>query len=344
MRTMMHTMKTEFDRGFAPRPAAGRVRVMVLAAAVALAGAVPGGVAAQDRAPAPAPAGPPDGLDWTTVQDSTHILFSIEGLEGPEAVRYDPDQDVWFVGNWAGGGNERNAAGYISRVGADGTMETRRFMVGTAAAPLHAPRGMYIVGDTLWVADVDGVHGFHRGTGAHLAFADLTHLEPGFLNDVAADAGGVPYVTDSSNPRFYRVTTAADGSRSGEVAIESERLDLANGVTWDAANGRFVFAPWRQGATTFVGWRPGEAEVHEVAASPDGGRFDGLEFVGGAGILAASQADRSLHLVEPGTRTGRPVVMTVGNPADIGVDTRRFRVAVPYIALNRVDVWQLPSW
>jgi hypothetical protein len=116
----------------------------------------------------------------------------------------------------------------------------------------------------------------------------------------------------------------------------------ANGVTWDAANGRFVFAPWRQGATTFVGWRPGEAEVHEVAASPDGGRFDGLEFVGGAGILAASQADRSLHLVEPGTRNGRPVVMTVGNPADIGVDTRRFRVAVPYIALNRVDVWQLP--
>jgi hypothetical protein len=31
-----------------------------------------------------------------------------------------------------------------------------------------------------------------------------------------------------------------------------------------------------------------------------------------------------------------------GRPADIGVDTRRGRVAVPYIALNRVDIWALP--
>lgn len=337
----MRTMNTENALPAARRPTPGPVRTGVLAAAAALALAVgmPAPAAAQDRAPT----GPPAELDWSTVQDSTHIVFSIEGLEGPEAVRYDPEQDVWFVSNWNGGGNERNADGYISRVAADGTMETRRFMVGTGDAPLHAPRGMYIVGDTLWVADVDGVHGFHRRTGAQLAFADLRHLEPGFLNDVAADAGGTPYVTDSSNPRFYRITTGADGSRSGEVAIESERLDLANGVTWDAEGDRFVFAPWRQGATTFFGWRPGEAEVHEVAASPEGGRFDGIELVG-SWILAASQADRSLHLVEPGAGSGRPIVMTVGNPADIGVDTRRFRVAVPYIALNRVDVWQLPSW
>jgi hypothetical protein len=30
-----------------------------------------------------------------------------------------------------------------------------------------------------------------------------------------------------------------------------------------------------------------------------------------------------------------------GRPADIGIDTRRGHVAVPYIALNRVDVWSL---
>jgi hypothetical protein len=30
-----------------------------------------------------------------------------------------------------------------------------------------------------------------------------------------------------------------------------------------------------------------------------------------------------------------------GRPADIGIDTRRQRVAVPYVALNRVDIWSL---
>jgi hypothetical protein len=34
---------------------------------------------------------------------------------------------------------------------------------------LHAPRGMSIVGDTLWVADADAVRGFDRRSGAPLA-------------------------------------------------------------------------------------------------------------------------------------------------------------------------------
>lgn len=32
-----------------------------------------------------------------------------------------------------------------------------------------------------------------------------------------------------------------------------------------------------------------------------------------------------------------------GRPADIGLDASGNRIAVPYIALNRVDIWQLPD-
>lgn len=118
----------------------------------------------------------------TAVRDSTAILFSVTGLAGPEAVRYDPDQDVYFVANFGESGREpRDANGFISRVSAeDGTVEELRFMTGTAATPLHMPRGMVIRADTLWVADVDGVHGFLRRTGRHAAFIDFTPHEPGF--------------------------------------------------------------------------------------------------------------------------------------------------------------------
>ncbi|HUG40860.1 MAG TPA: hypothetical protein VMM12_10255, partial [Longimicrobiales bacterium] len=34
------------------------------------------------------------------VQDSTDIVFSVTGLSGPEAVRYDPDQDVYFIASF----------------------------------------------------------------------------------------------------------------------------------------------------------------------------------------------------------------------------------------------------
>jgi hypothetical protein len=33
----------------------------------------------------------------------------------------------------------------------------------------------------------------------------------------------------------------------------------------------------------------------------------------------------------------------LGEPADIGIDTRRQHVAVPYLDLNRVDIWRLPD-
>jgi hypothetical protein len=36
------------------------------------------------------------------------------------------------------------------------------------------------------------------------------------------------------------------------------------------------------------------------------------------------------------------VVRTAGPPADIGVDTRRDRVAVPFIALGSVEIWAVP--
>lgn len=32
--------------------------------------------------------------------DSSDILYTEDGLAGAEAVRYDPDQDVWFVANF----------------------------------------------------------------------------------------------------------------------------------------------------------------------------------------------------------------------------------------------------
>src|SRR5687767_10209744 len=67
---------------------------------------------------------------WDVAQDSTHIVASISGLSGPEAVRYDPDQDVYFVSNF-NGEPAADTNGFITRARADGTVESLRFMVGT---------------------------------------------------------------------------------------------------------------------------------------------------------------------------------------------------------------------
>ena len=272
-------------------------------------------------------------LEWTTMQDSTDRIASITGFSGPEAVRYDAVGDVFFVSNFNGDGSDRDANGFISRVTVDGTIDELQFATGTSDHPLHAPRGMFVQADTLWAADVDGLHGFDRRTGDHLAFVDFTSFEPGFLNDIAAGPDGALYVTDTGSSRIYRLS-------GGEVtvAVEDTMLGQPNGIAWDADNDQFLLMPWG-GRQQLRAWSPVTDEIVEVATSA-GGFFDGVEIVNGR-VVVASQADSSLHVIEDGAT--RQIVQVVGRPADIGVDVRRHRVAVPYISLNQVDIWQLPN-
>lgn len=54
-------------------------------------------------------------------------------------------------------------------------------------------------------------------------------------------------------------------------------------------------------------------------------------------IVSASQADNSLHVMHNGT--DRQALSLAGRPADIGVDRKRRRIAVPYVSLDRVDLY-----
>ena len=270
----------------------------------------------------------------TTGTGAARPWFVRDGFVAPEAVRYDPDQDVYFVANWGtGSASATDNNGYISRMKPDGQIENMRFIAGGAnRVVLHAPRGMYIVGDTLWVADADAVRGFHRKTGEKLANVDFSALDRGFLNDVAADATGAVYVTDTGRNKLYKVT-------GGPTLVVSDSvLGAPNGITWDGANNRFIVVPFG-GHKGIRAWAPGATTLTDIAMST-GARYDGVEVLSGGRILVASQADTSLHIFTG--NTGRSLLHTLGPPADIAVDTKRNRVAVPVVALNHVEIWELP--
>ncbi|NNM34270.1 MAG: hypothetical protein HKO53_14435, partial [Gemmatimonadetes bacterium] len=139
------------------------------------------------------------------------------------------------------------------------------------------------------------------------------------------------YVTDTGEQsRIFRVT-----GHEVEVAMSDPRLGPPNGITWDAAGGRFLVAPWGPGQGVHA-WRP-DGDVLELLAPAPDGQVDGIEILDGQ-IIVASQSDGMLHVVGSGQLI--PAIAVPGDPADIGIDTRRGRVAVPYIGLNRVDVWE----
>ncbi|MBT6210718.1 MAG: hypothetical protein HOI35_11945 [Woeseia sp.] len=253
------------------------------------------------------------------------------GLNGPEAVRYDPELDVYFVSNFNGDvSGDSNA--YVSKLAPDGEMLVSKFMVGTEDLPFHGGRGMFIDQSGLWVVDSAGVHLFDRTSGEQLGFVDFSQFELGFLNDIVGGKDGALYVTDTGEASLYRIV-------GREVSFVTKVPMNPNGVTSDPVTGRLLLAPWSN-SDEIIDRDIDEKHFSSVGKLVGGGNFDGIEVVGNT-IIIASQADTSLHFMVDGIDS--VAVELPGSPADIGIDTKRNAVAVPHVALNRVDIIPLQN-
>jgi len=273
------------------------------------------------------------------------LVATVTGLSGPEAVKYDPARDVYYVSNFGPstqGAPATDDNGFISRVNPDGTMRDLRWIAGgERGATLHMPRGMALGPRHLWVADADAVRAFDLETGAPAGSVSFAGQNPGFLNDLAFGPDGRLYVTDTPRNRVYRldVSNPASPSQTIEVAVADTALGSPNGITYDARNARMILLPYG-GRGTLHAWRPGTATL-EMLANGSGARYDGVELLSDGALVVSSQRDSSIHVYRGGS--GGPAIRGLpGPPADIALDTRRHRVAIPYIALNTVQIWEMP--
>lgn len=280
---------------------------------------------------------------------ATPAMFASAGatdsMKTPESVRYDADLDAYFVSNINGNPSVKDGNGFIAKVDAGNTAAMTMFVQsGKGGVTLNAPKGIAIVGDTLWVADIDAVRAFNKRTGAVIANIDLKPMKATFLNDVVAGPDGTIYITDTgivfdakgamSHPgqdRIFKIT-----GRKAEVAFKSDSaLKNPNGIAWDGANNRFVLGPFND--KVVAAWKAGDSTVTPIATGPGG--YDGVEVLGDGRILVTSWADSSVHVIENGAF--RKVVANVEAPADIGIDTKRNVLAVPRFNAGRVEYFTI---
>jgi sugar lactone lactonase YvrE len=274
-------------------------------------------------------------------------LHVIQGLGFPESVRYDPAQDVYFISNMAGPGSLKDGNGYIARVPAGRLGEGAVFIQGGRnGVVLDAPKGMAIHGDTLWVADIDVLRGFHRKTGAPLATLDLRSHRAVLLNDVAVAPDGSLRVTDTgiamtNKGVIYRGgdrVFAIGAGRAVSVMAGGAALGRPNGITWDPDGKRWIVVSFDPFKSQVYALKPEDGTKTVLARGL--GKFDGVERLGDGRLLVTSWSDSSLHVID-GSRDER-MIRGLWQPADLGVDTRRQRVAIPLVLQGRVEIWELP--
>ena len=288
-----------------------------------------------------------DAAAHQTADRSTRVGAIIDFHE-PESVKYDGDQDVYFVSNMNGFGSVKDNNGYISRVRASNINNILTLVQGgTHGVTLHAPKGMAIHGDTIWVCDIDALRGFDRHGGAPLATIDFAPYGAVLLNDVAVGPDGTLHVTDTGIQMTDKGVIFSGGDKmfvvgpnhAVRVAESGPQLDKPNGITWDAAGKRWLyvsFDPFHSRLFTLH-----DGDTARAVLDSGHGKWDGVEALADGRILLSSWTDSSVHLISGGH--DERLVRNVPAPADIGVDTKRGLVLVPLGVFSRVELWTIPD-
>ncbi|MEP6573348.1 MAG: SMP-30/gluconolactonase/LRE family protein [Gemmatimonadota bacterium] len=269
----------------------------------------------------------------------------VDGLKEPESVIYDSAQQVYFVSNINGPSLKKDGNGFISRLRSDGTLDSLRWIEsGRDSVELDAPKGMALVGDTLWVTDIDAVRGFNRQTGAPVGSIDLA-AKASFLNDIATGPDGSLYVTDtelradrqgnlthSGKDRIFRIAP----DRSVSIAMQSDRLGRPNGIAWDPARKRFLVVPF--GGDTVFAWSAADSTLTPLVAGL--GQLDGVTLTGDNRVLISNQSTSSVQLLD-GDRLVK-IIDHLPGCADIEYDRVHHLLAVPLTSANRVEFYRVP--
>lgn len=280
-------------------------------------------------------------------QPGVSRVASVANFRSPESVRYDPDQDVWFVSNIAGFGSDKDGRGYIVRIDAGKLDSSSLFAIsGVNGVQLDAPKGMAIQGDTLWVADIDVVRGFNRRTGTPAGTIDLRPFNITMLNDIALGPDGTLRVTDSGILMTEKGVLRPGGDKifsigPGHVVTvlqQGKALGQPNGITWDPKVGRWIVVGFKRFNATVDAYVPDMSKSTKVSDS--GGEFDGVEVLPTGAVVYTCWTDSSIHVVADGR--DEKLIRFVPEPADIGYDTKRGVLAIPLAMMDHVEFFALP--
>jgi len=264
----------------------------------------------------------------------------IGDLQNPESVLHDPEQDVYFISNINGGELAADGNGFITRVDAKTfAKELKWIESGRNGVQLDGPKGMTILGDTLYVSDVTGVRKFDRRTGAPQGFIPIPNAT--FVNDLTNDGRNV-YASDTGlvmgpGVTFLRTGTEAiwriSGDRATKIAAGVE-LKQPNGLLFD--DGKLLVASFGANELYELSDDGTKADVTELPA----GELDGIVRRKDGTLLVSSWKGDAVYR---GSRGGdfQPVLLAIDAPADIGYDATRDRLLVPRAFLNQVTVHAL---
>lgn len=133
-------------------------------------------------------------------------------LRVPESVLLDTKNNVLYVSNIDGKPGEKNGKGFISKLTPEGKITKLEWVGG-----LDAPKGMGLVKNVLYVADLTAVVSIDINTGKILNRIEVEGAE--FLNDITTNNKGDVFISDSATGKIHII-------QNNKLAVYFESADF----------------------------------------------------------------------------------------------------------------------
>ncbi|HSZ26160.1 MAG TPA: hypothetical protein VK766_10590 [Cytophagaceae bacterium] len=243
-------------------------------------------------------------------------------LKTPEAVLFDKERNVIYVSNINGMPTEKDKNGFISKLSADGKIETLEWVKG-----LDAPKGLGIYKNKLYVTDISKIVEIDIDKGKIIKTYPVAGAK--FLNDITVDSAGVVYFTDYEANKIHTLTNGklavlADTgfTKPNGLFSEKDRLMLADGDDFKSIDLK-------------------TKAVTKIASGIGAG--DGVAYFGKPGHYVVSDWNGTVYLIEPDGKKN-VVIDTKADKissADIDFITESRTLLVPTFFNNRVVAYKV---
>lgn len=245
-------------------------------------------------------------------------------LQTPESVILVKKHDILYVTNMNLEPRKKDGNGFISKMDKTGKITELRWIEG-----LSSPKGMAIVGDTLFAADVDEIVLMDIDKGEIIRKIPIEGA--GMLNDIASDNEGNIYFSDTDKNKIHKYS-------GGEVAEWlTEDLNGPNGLLFD--NDRLLVAS--QGGFDFAAFDL--ATKKRTLLTEGVGRGDGIAFTGIPGYYIVTDWEGEIFMINPGnTKVSLLRTKEAGsNTADIEYIKEMNLLLVPTYSKNCIVAYRL---
>jgi outer membrane protein assembly factor BamB len=262
------------------------------------------------------------------------VLWETTGLKTPESALPVPAEGFAYVSNVAGKPTDKDGNGFISKVSlADGKVIALEWAKG-----MDAPKGLALAGGKLYASDIDKLVEIDPASGKILAKYDAPGAK--FLNDIAVDAQGNVYVSDSSTSTIWRLAGA-----KFEKWIDDPALKFPNGLYVDGD--KLIVAAWGAPGTSAQSSAPSnllsislaDKKISDLGDGTPVGNLDGIEPIGDD-FLVTDWVAGALYRIDRKGKATQLLDLDQGS-ADIGYVPKTGLLLIPMMMSEKLVAYKV---